>query len=302
MELTVIIPAYNESANIIPIINDVKEVMGSLGLQQQFEVLVVDDHSSDDTFDKVAGVKDESVRALRLSARNGSHICIRTGLKHAKGKAVVFISADGQDDPRVFRDLIRCWKEGSHIVWALRKKREEDASIKWSAVLFYRLIIKLTGIQNKDFDPSLINFCLMDRKVVDAINTLEEQNTSIIGLLFWMGFKHAHVEYDRKPRMSGESKWSFSRRCAMAKDWLLAFSGFPIWAIFFLGLGIMGVSLAVMVFTYLSNGGVPVLSAVFLLGGLQLAAIGIIGQYIWQTLKESRRRPLAFIERKTEDE
>ena len=150
------------------------------------------------------------------------------------------------------------------------------------------------------------NFFLLDRVAIDRINECRERNAPIHGLIIWVGFKQDYIEYDRKSRRLGKSKWSFLSLTNLGKNWIIAFSDLPLVSISVLGAGIVfvGILYALYLFiAFISGSGLPgwaaVTAAIMILGGLQIAAIGIIGEYIWRALDESRRRPLYFVEKRT---
>lgn len=304
--LSIVIPAYNESSNIKTTILELLNVLSDTGFSSNYEIIVVDDHSDDSTFQEVRSFYDKKIKCIRLSRRSGSHVAIRAGIKYAKGDAVICISADGQDDPNIFGKLIEKWKEGNHIVWALRYSRNESISVKLFALVFYKLLGLLTDINIGQIDLSRADFYLLDRKVVDAINSSIERNTSLFGLIIWSGFRQDYVEYERRERRYGKSKWSFRSRLRLAKDWIVAFSGLPLKLMSIIGFFVssIGFLYAIMVLINAISGN-PVqgwastILIILILGGLQMIMLGIIGEYLWRNLDETRKRPLYFIEDST---
>ena len=299
--ISVIMPAYNEAENITPYLRLVVEAITAIDGVTNFEIIVVDDHSSDGTFDGVASLKDARIRCIRLSHRRGSHIAVRAGLSEARGEAVFLMSADGQDDPLVLKSMIAQWQKGYQVVWACRQDRQLEP-------LFYRFLTGLSysimafACQYSSEEKDLMNkadFFLLDRVVVDALNTCRESHTSVFGLIVWGGFKQTTVEYIRKARSSGHSKWNLKKRISLAKDWVLAFSGFPVLLVFLTGVLVTFFAVGCAFWSRVSTGHFSLMGAVLLMGGLQLTAIGIIGEYVRYALKEARQRPLYFIERRS---
>jgi dolichol-phosphate mannosyltransferase len=232
------------------------------------------------------------------------------GLPFARGEAVLVLSADGQDNPQAIPEVLKRWKQGAQVVWALRKSRKNEPFFKKiAAIIFYKVLAFLIKSQSHQIDPSRADFYLLDKKAVAAITACRERNTSLFGLISWLGFKQDFVEYHRREREIGESKWNFRKRIDLAKDWIVAFSGLPLKAI-----SIAGVIIAFLGFLYAiyiirrATQGSPVpgwsslMVVILLLGGLQMIMFGVVGEYLWKNLDESRKRPLAFIEKSTLEE
>lgn len=306
MKLSVVIPAYNEAENILKVIPELQAVLQSLEAVSEFEIIVCDDHSSDNTFQVTKDFNQKNIKALRLSRRSGSHTAIRAGLQKATGDAVLCISADGQDNPSVLKEMMHKLKNGSHTVWAVRATREEPFLQKYAAQLFYKLFTSLFNQPLPSVDLSNADFFLIDRKVVNGLNTCHERHTALLGLLLHMGFNHDYVVYERRKRISGKSKWNFKSKWKIMIDSFIAFSGFPIKLIFYIGIltTLIGLINAVfyLAYSYLeypSPGWSVNLIATLLTSGVQMIMIGGIGEYLYRTLDESRKRPLFFLEDET---
>jgi dolichol-phosphate mannosyltransferase len=302
----VVIPSFNESDNIINTIEEIKDVIEKKIFSKKYEIIVTDDHSTDNTYQIVESFNDVRIKCIRLSRRSGSHIALRAGIANARGDAVLCISADGQDDPNVLEEMLKKLHEGAQIVWALRKKRKESFLIKRSVLIFYRTLELLTNTKKSEIDLSRADFYLLDKKVVDAINHCPERNTSLFGLINWLGFKQDYVEFERRKRKFGKSKWDFRKRLHLAKDWIIAFSGLPLKL-----MTIVGILVSIIGFLYAIDiiisairgitvpGWASIMVVILILGGFQMIMFGIVGEYLWRNLEESRRRPLYFIEKTT---
>jgi polyisoprenyl-phosphate glycosyltransferase len=303
VKLSVVIPSYNESENIE---STVAEVISRIrGHVEEYEVIVIDDHSADETFERLLAMKGVTMRCLRLSRRSGSHVALRVGLAAATGDVALCISADGQDDPSVVGHMLERWRSGAHIVWALRRDRnEEPLHIRLLARVFYRLLRYFNQPANRDLDLSRADFYLLDRRVVDAVGSCGERITSLFGLIAWMGFRQESVDYVRRLRRSGNSKWNFSSRMALALDWIVAFSWLPLRFSIMLGLTLAAVGALYALFVVINailgrpvEGWSSVIMAVLILSGVQLVMLGAIGEYVGRGLDEARKRPIAFVER-----
>jgi glycosyltransferase involved in cell wall biosynthesis len=308
--ISVVIPAYNESQGIQKTIDEIKSALAKSVFATNYEIIVIDDHSSDGTFDVVANMRDPQVRALRLSQRKGSYTALRAGMAASRGDAVACLSADGQDDPATIVRMIDKWHRGAQVVWALRKniaRTDEPFFYRWSAWLFYRMLKAATRAENQTIDLSRADFYLIDRIVANAIESCHEGHTSLFGLIAWSGFRQDSVEYDRRLRNQGKSKWNFSSRWNLAKDWIIAFSAIPLRAMVWLGfaIGLFGIAYAcVITFNHFFLGREilgwsSLMVATVVLGGINIAMLGVMGEYLWRTLDESRKRPLFFIENDT---
>ncbi|MGB2706357.1 MAG: glycosyltransferase family 2 protein [Candidatus Omnitrophota bacterium] len=308
MNLSVVIPVYNEAKNIKTTIKEILSAAENITDIEKIHIIAVDDHSSDDTYNVINNLNDSRITCLRLSRRSGSHTALRAGLLEAKGDAVLCISGDGQDDPSCLKDILDRWERGVKIVWALRKSRKEEPwYIRKPAESFYKVISWMLANEGKGIDLCRADFFLLDRAIVDAICACPERNTSLFGLIAWLGFSQDFVEYNRRMRHSGRSKWSFKSRFGLAANWIIAFSGLPLKIASSVGIlmSILGASGAVYViidklfFSALITGWASIVILILLLGGIQLTMLGVIGEYLWRNLDESRNRPLFFIEKRS---
>jgi len=307
-DLSVVIPAYNEGNNIQGVIEELFSVIKKIPEIKKVQVIVVDDHSADATYEQILKLSDPRVICLRLSRRSGSHVALRAGLSLVKAQAALCISADGQDNPACLSEIVDRWKKGANVVWALRKDRNDEPwHIRRPAELFYKLLFLMLNTELRTVDLSRADFFFLDNKVVEAINSCPERNTSLFGLIVWLGFKHDFVEYLRRHRLSGRSKWNFRSRFHLAKDWIISFSGLPLKISSMVGMamsvaGVFGVAYILIDKIFYSNvvtGWASTVILILTIGGIQLTILGVMGEYLWRNLDESRRRPLFFIEKKS---
>jgi dolichol-phosphate mannosyltransferase len=273
--------------------------MGEAGVD--WEWLVVDDHSSDGTFalvEKLA-LRDPRVRGLRLSRNSGSHVAISCGLHHVDGDAAVMIAADLQDPPEILRLMLERWRHGAQVVWAVRRERPGERAHARFAALYYWIMRRLVGMT--DMPEHGADFFLVDRAVINAFRSFPERNTSVLALITWLGFTQQQVEYDKQPRASGRSGWTLARKIKLVMDSVTSFSDFPIRFCSYAGTALMLTAAIVLIFSVVLlpslAGGILFLLAVFIgMGGLQLVALGIVGEYVWRALDEARRRPAYVVE------
>ena len=303
--LSIVTPAFNEKDNIQLLYKQLLDT-----LHGKWEWIIVDDHSTDDTFSIAAEIakKDNRVRAFRFSRNYGSHIAIRCGLEKARGNCVIGMAADLQDPPSLISELLRRWKAGAHVVWAARANRSGERRSKVLSSRIYHSIMRgLVGL--KEMPSEGADFFLIDRRVVQAVNSFSERNVSLFALITWMGFRQEVVTYDKKVREHGQSNWNFEKKLKMAVDSLTSFSYKPIQAMVLIGFIISLLAfiyLAVVLVNYFfgvaPQGWTSLMVAILFIGGLQIMMIGVLGEYIWRSLDESRSRPKFIIESTTEQD
>lgn len=301
--VSIITPAYNEALNVPLLYERLKGVLNSLG--ENWEWLVVDDHSRDTTFEVASALAehDRRVRVFRFSRNYGSHTAILCGLDHARGDCVVVMAADLQDPPETIPQLVSRWRGGEHIVWAVRNRREgEKRAYLFFARLYYAIMRYVVGL--RDMPTTGADFFLADRKVVDALRLFREANASLMALIHWMGFRQGFITYDKRARERGRSGWNLGKRVKLVVDSITAFSFLPIRFMSSLGMivALMGFGYATLVFFNALSGKPPqgwasLMVVLLILGGLQMIMLGVLGEYVWRALDEARRRPRYVLER-----
>ncbi len=301
MKLSVVIPAFNEYNNIDYVLKELKDLLNDGSLVDKYQIIVVDDHSTDGTFSKVKSFKDHNVTAIRLSRQSGSHNAIRAGLSICDGDAAFCLSADGQDDPKIISKMLSRLTNSVQVVWAERDNTDEPFASNLLRFFFY-LALKLTSTKSS-IDPSKADYFLIGRKMIDTINSCSERNTSLYGLISWIGFDQVCLSYARRSRRTGKSKWNFKSRFKLASDWIISFSGIPLRLITYLGfitsvVGLIYASyiIALGMLELTTPGWAETVIITLVLGGVQMIMLGVTGEYIWRTLDESRKRPPFIIE------
>jgi polyisoprenyl-phosphate glycosyltransferase len=269
--------------------------------QIDWEWIIVDDHSSDDTFGVIASLAsvDPRIRGIRLARNCGSHIAIACGLHHAGGDAAALVVSDLQDPPELLAQMLERWRDGAQVVWAVRRLSPGDARHRWFASIYYWIMRRLVGLT--DMPPTGVDYFLVDRVVIDACRASMDRHVSVFALIMWLGFRRAFVEYDKQPRASGQSGWTLARKVKLVVDSIVGFSAFPIWWCLYAGAAAMLLSPIPLVAALLSypgfNAALWLLAALVIgLFGCQLLALGIVGLYVWRALDEARGRPLYAIE------
>jgi len=303
MLLSILTPAFNEATNLDALYARVVAATTQLGVE--WEWLIVDDHSRDDTFAVIQrlAAADPRVRGVRLARNSGSHVAITCGLHLVRGDAAVMMAADLQDPPETLGAMLERWKAGAQVVWAVRRQRPGETSHAGFAALYYWVMRHVVGM--KEMPANGADFFLADRAVIEAFRTFPERSVSVLALVMWLGFRQEFVDYDKQPRTSGKSGWTLARKITLVVDSVTAFSEAPIRACMLLGVALLGVALVLLVagvarWVQTDHGHLILLVAAMAgVGGLQLAATGLVGEYVWRALEEARRRPQFVIERAT---
>jgi len=302
---SIICPVKDEEEAIAPFVERVRTVLEGLKDPgaKKFEILFIDDGSSDSTMEEIrrANQADGRVRAISFSRNFGKEAALSAGLDHAGGAAVIPLDVDLQDPPEILRDMIAKWREGFEIVYGVRDNRDSDSLPKrLTADLYYRAH---NWLSEDKIPEHAGDFRLLDRKVVDVIRAMPERTRFMKGLFAWAGFRQASVPYTREPRRVGTSKFNYWKLWTFALDGITSASTVPLRVWSYLGgivaLLALGYSVFVIIRTLVSGVQVPgyasLMVAVLFLGGLQLLSLGILGEYVWRILVESKRRPLYVV-------
>lgn len=303
--LSVIAPVKDEQDAIEPFVARVRAVIEALAdpASDSFEILFIDDGSTDSTMDRIraAHAADRRIRAVSLSRNFGKEAALSAGLDHARGDAIVPMDADLQDPPELLGEMLAKWREGFEIVYGVRNNRETDSLPKrLTADLYYRAHNWLSADKIPEHAG---DFRLLDRKVADVIRQMPERTRFMKGLFAWAGFRQASVSYTREPRRIGETKFNYWKLWTFALDGITSASTVPLRVWSYLGgivaLFAIGYALLVVVRTLISGVQVPgyasLMVAVLFLGGLQLLSLGILGEYVGRIMTETKNRPLYVI-------
>ncbi len=305
---SIIAPVFNEVENLPILYKRVKEVMDTTG--EEWELLLIDDGSKDGSTEIIRDLakRDPCVRPVIFARNFGHQIAVTAGLDYSRGKAVVIIDADLQDPPEVILDLIKKWKEGYEVVYAVRAEREGETWFKtFTASLFYRIIYRITEVK---IPLDTGDFRLMDRKVVGVMNKMRERHRFLRGMSAWVGFKQIGVPYKRAARFSGATKYPFNKMLRLALNAITGFSYFPLQVATYLGFiaaGIGIIAIPIVVISRLAGGPAffggqaSTLISVLFLGGVQLMCVGILGEYIGRIYDEVKGRPLYIVSQGPED-
>lgn len=295
--VTILAPAFNEADNVTGLVEFFREIRAAhRGLE--FELLVVDDGSTDGTADLFVDALDTTdvARVVRLSRNFGSHAAVTAGLTMARGDCVITISTDLQEPLEAICRFISEWQSGADVVWGVRRTRAVPRGLhniasrvfstafhRWSEIPTY-----------PQAGPSQI---LLSRAVIDVVNTMPERNRNVFGIVAWVGFTQRTVAFDQLPRPAGVSKWTTKKKIRLMVDSFVEFCPAPFLMAATGGVGLAGLGLLAALVQLVATLGSPagwgmVLAAVFFVGGLQLAALGFFGEYLWRAGDDARQRPV----------
>ena len=296
--LTVVVPVYNEEACLGVLYDRLSAVLQSLNAS--YEILFIDDGSWDRSLEIIRQLarKDAHISYVALSRNFGHEAATTCGIEHARGQTVVLMDADLQDPPELIAEMLALWEAGYDHIHAQRSARLGESWLtRLTAHLFYRLFRRWAGFE---IPVDTGDYRLMDRRVVDAFCQLPERNRFVRGLVSWTGFRQTTIRYTRQPRHAGRTKYNFFKRLHLALDAITSMSLVPLRAISYLGVGVVFFSfLAVVLAAFLRlGGGIPVgaswflLIALFFVGGVQLLALGLMGEYVGRMYREVQAKPL----------
>ena len=308
--LSLVFPIFNEEAVIPTLMGRLEQVVADLeatddgALRGRIEAIFVNDGSRDGSalLLRDAARRYPWARVLQFSRNFGHQIAVTAGMQYARGAAVVIMDADLQDPPELLPEMLRLWREGWEVVYAVRTERAgETAFKKLTASLFYRVLRSLTNV---DIPSDTGDFRLMDRKVVDALNRMGEQHRFLRGMAAWVGFRQIGLPYKRDARAAGETKYPFRKMFRLAMDAVCSFSLAPLKLAMNLGWTIAGLSIlygVVTIFRYAFTSGkfqpgwASLVVVMSFLSGVQLITLGLIGEYIGRIYDEVKGRPLFLV-------
>ena len=300
IDLSVIIPIYNEEMNLVPMNNRI--IAALLPLQLQYEIIYVNDGSKDNSLPIIMGLSEEnaSVKYIDFSRNFGHQIAISAGLEHAVGERIVIMDGDGQDPPELIPALLTKSKEGFEVVYAKRKKRKGESFLKkLTAKLFYRFLANITQIE---IPLDTGDFRLIHRKVQKVLLNMPEQHKYLRGQIAWIGFNSTFVEYDREERMGGNTKFTYGKMMRFATDGISGFSNWPLKVATMLGFAVSGIAFMLIIYSlyqkffgFTEVGWTSLHISVLFLGGVQLLGIGILGEYLGRVSENVKNRPTYIV-------
>jgi glycosyltransferase involved in cell wall biosynthesis len=305
-QLSVVVPIFNEEAVIEALHSRLLQVLAPAG--RRFEVIFVNDGSRDRSAELLDAIcrSDSRFKALHFSRNFGHQAAVTAGLRAVSGACAVVMDADLQDPPELILLMTQKWEEGFEVVYAQKERREgQSAMLRASQYVYYRLLRRLSDV---DVPPDTGDFCLMDRQVVDLLNSMPERNRYVRGLRAWLGFRQTAIMFERPARYAGYTHYSLGKMVGLATDGILALSKAPLRLATYMGFLVSAASFLLGVFFAIqrltgtaraARGWASTIVVVLFLGGVQLICIGVIGEFIGRIYDEVKQRPLYIIARST---
>jgi len=302
---SIVVPVYFNEANLPDTVPELLALRTRMDEDVRLELVFVDDGSGDRSLEQLLAFQrqhPETLKVVQLTRNFGSMAAIQAGLSVATGDCVGIIAADLQDPPELFLEMIQHWKKGTKTVLAVRSDREESLGQKAFSNVYYALLRRF-AIPN--YPAGGFDFLLMDRQVVNELNTIHEKNTNLMSLVFWLGHRPVMIPYVRRKRTKGQSRWTLSKKVKLFIDSFVAFSYLPVRAVSLLGvLFALGSFLygLIIIAAWVTQGievkGWTAMMAVLTFtSGMQMIILGVLGEYMWRTLDAARSRPMYVIDR-----
>ena len=304
-KISIVIPLYNEEEVLNECYTRIKVVCNSLD-NYEHEIIFVNDGSKDKTLNILEQIaqNDKSAKVISFSRNFGHQCAVTAGLKYITGDAIVIIDSDMQDPPELIPEMVKLWEQGNEVIYGKRKKREGESRFKLlTASVFYKTLNALADV---DIPKNTGDFRLVDRKVVDTINSMPEHNKFLRGLFSWTGYKQYAFEYERKERFAGKTKYPLKKMLKLATDGIIGFSTKPLKILGGLGLFSIFISFVILIYSLLSfifkwnnimPGWTSIMVAITFFAGVQLLSIWMISEYIGRIYDETKGRPQFIIDK-----
>lgn len=305
-KISFVIPMYYEEEVAEECYKRVSKVLEKLYEEYDGEIIFINDGSKDKTMEILEKIakKDKNVKVVSFSRNFGHQSAVTCGLKYVTGDAIIIMDADLQDPPELVPDMLKKWKEGYEVIYGKRKTREGESTFKlFTAVAFYSTLNSLSDVE---IPRNTGDFRLVDRKVVDVINSLPEHNKFLRGLFSWVGFKQYAYEYERKERVAGKTKYPLKKMIKLASDGIISFSTKPLKIVGGLGIFSILISIAILIYSILSfalkwnnltAGWTSLMCTITFLGGMILVSLWMIGEYIARIYDETKQRPQYIVDK-----
>ena len=305
-KLSIVIPMYYEEEVVNECYNRLEKVMSTVE-GYDYEIIFVNDGSKDKTLELLTEIanKNEKVKILSFSRNFGHQAAVTAGLRYVTGDVILIIDADLQDPPELIPDMLKLWEEGNEVIYGERKSREGESKFKlFTASMFYKTLNALSDV---DIPKNTGDFRLVDRKVVDTVNSMPEHNKFLRGLFSWVGYKQYAFKYERKERFAGETKYPLKKMLKLAADGIIGFSTKPLKLLG--GLGIISIFISFLILIYallsfifswnnLAEGWTSLMVAITFFAGVQLLSVWILSEYIGRIYDETKKRPEYIIDKK----
>jgi dolichol-phosphate mannosyltransferase len=299
--LSVVLPVYNERETLAELERRLVSALEDQ-VRADFEVILVDDGSSDGSAEILDFLhsRDPRLKVIHFSRNFGHQAALQAGLDTATGAAVILMDADLQDPPELVGQFVEAWRNGYQVVYAIRRRRREGTLKQAAYAVFYRTLRAIAAI---DMPLDAGDFCLIDRRVADALVALRERNRFLRGLRSWVGFRQIGVEYDRDSRYGGTPKYTMRKLVGLALSGYIGFSAVPLRIAVLLGIAAAGTGFLIAIGAlatklagiYSPRGWLSTIAVILFIGGVQLLVLGVIGEYLSRVYDEVRQRPLYLV-------
>ncbi len=304
-ELSIVIPVYCEQESLPELYRRLTAVLNGPAAVTAYELIFVNDGSTDRTLELLREIAkaDSHVKVIVFSRNFGHQKAITAGLDRCAGRAAVVLDADLQDPPEIIPDMLARWREGSQVVYAVRRRRDGEFFLRTICIrLFYQISQLLTDTY---IPPNAGDFRLLDAQVISALKMLREENRYLRGLIAWVGYRQSSIEYDRPGRFAGRSKYPVRRLMRLALDGITGFSNRPLRVASILGITATFVSLGLIIWVISAHllspqtaapwGWASLMVAILFIGGVQLLCVGLLGEYIGRIFNQTKQRPLYIV-------
>ena len=305
-KISVVIPMYYEEEVAQDCYQRVEKVSKNIQ-NYEYEIIFVNDGSKDRTLEILETIaqSDKNVKIISFSRNFGHQAAVTAGIKYVTGDAIVIIDADLQDPPELIPEMLKLWEQGNEVIYGKRKVRKGESRFKLlTAKMFYKTLNALSDVE---IPKDTGDFRLVDKKVIDVVNSMPEHNKFLRGLFSWVGFKQTAYEYERKERFAGKTKYPLKKMLKLASDGIISFSSKPLKIVG--GLGIISIALSIIILIYslisyifelnnLTAGWTSIMVAITLFSGVQLLSIWIMSEYIARIYDETKNRPQYIIDKK----
>jgi polyisoprenyl-phosphate glycosyltransferase len=302
--VSIVVPVYHNAASLADLLASF-QALAERNAEDNFEFIFVDDGSKDNSLAVLQelAAQETRIKIIKLSRNFGSNPAVMAGLSQARGDAVAAIAADLQDPPELIHEMLEHWRQGKKVVLAARKERDDPGLTSLIADIFYKLFRRfaISTMPERGFD-----FFLIDQQVCSLINQIQENNAYLMGLILWLGFDQHVIYYKRRMREAryGRSMWTFFKKLKYFVDSFVAFSYFPVRLASVLGFTFssLGLLYAIIIVLHRISTGIEVegwsslMVILLIVSGVQMLMIGILGEYLWRNLDETRKRPRFIIE------
>ncbi len=306
-KISLVIPMYYEEEVAYKCYERVSNVLKNINYKYDYEIIFINDGSKDKTLEILEKIaeEDKKVKIISFSRNFGHQAAVTAGLKEVNGDAIIIIDADLQDPPELIPEMMELWEQGNEVIYGKRKKRKGESTFKLlSAKIFYQTLNALSDV---DIPKDTGDFRLVDRKVVDVINSLPEHNKFLRGLFSWVGFKQKAYEYERQERVAGKTKYPLKKMLKLASDGIISFSTKPLKIVGALGIISIVISMIILIYAlisyalklnHLSAGWTSIMVTVTFFAGVQLLSLWIMSEYIGRIYDEAKERPQYIIDKK----